>query len=303
MKLIVLMSTYNGERYLREQLDSLLDQQLKPYKIFIRDDGSRDGTIGIIDRYAQENSCIEYYCGENRGPAKSFFELINKCEEADYYALCDQDDVWFKDKLSRAVDLLEKEDNELPLLYCSKYTLTDEKLNPIDSDVSSLYNFSDFPHSLIYHTAPGCTFVFNNAARKQIIKYDVEKEYCLIHDAIIHKVVCMFGKMILDEESHRYYRQHGDNEIGMSASKAKEFIGRVRRFLNGQIKNYRSNTAKSLLKTYGNECSEENKELLHIVADYMNDEKLKKELLNRSCFKSHTVNDLFFKILVLMNYI
>ena len=303
MKLIVLMSTYNGERYLREQLDSLLDQQLKPYKIFIRDDGSRDGTIGIIDRYAQENSCIEYYCGENRGPAKSFFELINKCEEADYYALCDQDDVWFKDKLSRAVDLLEKEDNELPLLYCSKYTLTDEKLNPIDSDVSSLYNFSDFPHSLIYHTAPGCTFVFNNAARKQIIKYDVEKEYCLIHDAIIHKVVCMFGKMILDEESHMYYRQHGDNEIGMSASKAKEFIGRVRRFLNGQIKNYRSNTAKSLLKTYGNECSEENKELLHIVADYMNDEKLKKELLNRSCFKSHTVNDLFFKILVLMNYI
>ena len=303
MKLIVLLSSYNGEKYIREQLDSLLNQDLKPDKIFIRDDGSKDETINILEEYKKNNDCIEYYCGNNLGPAKSFFELINKCEEADYYALCDQDDVWFKDKLSRAVELLEKEDNSKSLLYCSKYTLTDKDLNPIDSNVSDLYNFSDFPHSLIYHTAPGCTFVFNNEARKRIVKYDVEKEYCLIHDAIIHKVVCMFGKMILDNESHMYYRQHGDNEIGMNANKIEVFIGRVNRFLNGKIRNYRSNTARSLLNVYGEKCGEENKELLNIVANYMNDSNLKRELMNRDCFKSGTVNDLFFKILVLVNYI
>lgn len=303
MKLIVLMSTYNGEKYIREQLDSLLNQDLKPDKIFIRDDGSTDETVNILEEYASENKIIEYYYGGNIGPAKSFFDLINKCEEADYYALCDQDDVWFKDKLSRAISLLEKEDDSIPLLYCSKYTLTDKDLNPIDSNVSSLYNFSDFAHSLIYHTAPGCTFVFNNEARKKIVKYDLNKNYYLIHDAIIHKVVCLFGKMILDNESHMYYRQHGDNEIGMNANNFKVFVGRVNRFLHGKIKNYRSKSAQALLNVYGNECDKDKKELLEIVAYYKSNKEYKHKLMSMDCFKSHTVNDKFFKMLVLVNYI
>ena len=303
MKLIVLLSTYNGQRYLREQLDSLLKQTLRPDRILIRDDGSRDDTVAILEEYCSEYPFMEYYCGKNLGPAKSFWELIAKAEEADYYALCDQDDVWFEDKLETAVKALKQEDGTIPLLYCSRYTLTDQDLNPIDSDVSKLYGFSDFAHSLIYHTAPGCTFVFNAAARKKIMEYDVEKEYCVIHDAIIHKVVTMFGKMILDKTSHIYYRQHGDNQIGMDANKLRVFFGRVNRFLNGKIRNYRSKTARSLMRVYGKDCSEENRELLRIVADYAKDPKLKKELLEREEFRSHTVNDLFFRILVLVNYI
>ncbi len=303
MRLIVLMSTYNGERYIREQLDSLLSQTLRPDQILIRDDGSRDDTVAILEEYASQYPFIKYYNGKNKGPARSFWELIENCEKADYYALCDQDDVWFDDKLSVAVDMLEKEDGSVPLLYCSKYTLTDKDLVPIDSNVSSLYDFSDFPHALLYHTAPGCTFVFNDEARKKIVRYDVEKEYCIIHDAIIHKVVTMFGKMILDERSHMFYRQHGDNQIGMNANVIRVFLGRVDRFLNGKIRNYRSNTARSLLHVYGNEVDEDKKELLNIVANYMNDRKLKKRLLNDECFLSHTGNDLFYKILVLVNYI
>ncbi len=303
MRLIVLMSTYNGERYIREQLDSLLSQTLRPDQILIRDDGSRDDTVAILEEYASQYPFIKYYNGKNKGPARSFWELIENCEKADYYALCDQDDVWFDDKLSVAVDMLEKEDGSVPLLYCSKYTLTDKDLVPIDSNVSSLYDFSDFPHALLYHTAPGCTFVFNDEARKKIVRYDVEKEYCIIHDAIIHKVVAMFGKVILDKESHMYYRQHGNNEIGMNANAVQVFIGRVNRFINGKIRNYRSQTAKSLLNVYGDEIDENKKELLNIVANYMNDKQLKKQLLDRDCFRSHTGNDLFFKILVLVNYI
>ena len=303
MKLIVLMSTYNGEKYIRDQLDSLLRQTLRPDLIYIRDDGSKDDTVAILEEYASEHPFIEYYSGKNKGPAKSFWELICNCKDADYYALCDQDDVWFEDKLEVAVNALEKEDNNIPLLYCSRYTLTDGNLSPINSDVSSLYSFSDFPHALLYHTAPGCTFVYNHAARKKIMQYDVEKEYCLIHDAIIHKVVTMFGKMILDKDSHMYYRQHGNNEIGMNANVVKVFLGRVNRFLNGKIRNYRSKTARSLLNVYGNEVSENNKKLLNIVANYMNDPELKKELLNDNRFRSHSGNDIFFKILVLVNYI
>ena len=303
MKIVVLMSTYNGERYIREQLDSLLKQTLMPDLIYIRDDGSMDDTVAILEEYASEHSFIKYYSGKNKGPARSFWELISNCEEADYYALCDQDDVWFEDKLETAINFLEKEDHSIPLLYCSKYTLTDKDLNPIDSNVSSLYNFSDFPHALMYHTAPGCTFVFNNEARKKIVKYDVEKEYCIIHDAIIHKVVTMFGKMILDNTSHMYYRQHGNNEIGMNANVFKVFLGRVNRFINGKIRNYRSNTAKSLLHVYGEEIDDDKRRLLNIVANYMNDSQLKKEFLNEERFLSHTGNDFFFRILVLVNYI
>lgn len=303
MKLIVLMSTYNGEKYIREQLDSLINQDLKPTKILIRDDGSKDDTVAILEEYSSNYNFIEYYCGKNLGPAKSFWELINNCPKADYYALCDQDDVWFKDKLSTAVDLLEKEDKKIPLLYAGRFMITDEKLNPIDSNVSKLYSYTDFAHGLIYHTAPGCTFVFNDKARKRIVEYDVNKEYCVIHDAIIHKVVTMFGKMILDETPRMYYRQHRNNVYGLTANKFKEFIHRVNSFLSGNVKNYRSKYAKSLLKVYGAECSNEDKELLNIVGNYVGNITLKKELLNRECFKSNTINDLFFKILVLVNYI
>jgi len=303
MSLIVLMSTYNGAPFLKQQLDSLLSQSLKPDKIIVRDDGSKDDTVCILEEYASRYPFIEYYTGKNLGPARSFWDLIRNCEDADYYSLCDQDDVWFDDKLETAVKTLEKEDAQIPLLYCSRYTLTDKDLNPIDSNVSRLYDFSDFPHSLLYHTAPGCTFVFNDATRRKILEYDVEKEYCVIHDAIIHKVAAMFGKVVLDKDPHMYYRQHGNNEIGMQANVFKVFFGRVDRFLNGKIRNYRSKTAQSLLNVYGNEIDDAKRELLDIVANYMHDKKLKRKLLEYECFRSHTGNDFFFRILVLVNYI
>lgn len=303
MKIIVLMSTYNGEKYIREQLDSLINQDLRPTKILIRDDGSKDETLNILEEYASKYNFIEYYYEKNLGPAKSFFDLINKCEDADYYALCDQDDVWFKDKLSSAINMLEKQDRNIPLLYAGRFIITDEKLNPLKSDVSKLYSYTDFAHALLYHTAPGCTFVFNNEARKKIIKYDVNKEYIVIHDAIIHKVVTMFGKMILDETPHMYYRQHKNNAIGLTADKFKEISHRINNVLSGKLRNYRSNTAKSLLNVYGDECDKDKKELLNIVALYKENKNYRKKLLNNKCFLTNSVNDIFFKILVTINYI
>lgn len=303
MKISVLLSTYNGEKYIREQLDSLLSQSLKPTTILIRDDGSKDNTVSIIKEYMKKDESIKFYTGKNLGAGKSFWNLLEECEEADYYAFCDQDDVWMKEKLEKAVEMLEKEDKTIPLLYCSKYILTDENLNPIDSNVSSLYNFSDFEHSLIYHTAPGCTFVLNDKARKKSLKYDVNKEYFMIHDAIIHKVVALFGKVLLDQNGYIYYRQHSNNEIGMNANKLVVFKGRVERFLNGKIKHYRSETAKSLLRVYGNECDQTRKKVIDIVANYSTNFEYKLKLMNMNCFKSHTINDLFFKLLVLVNYI
>ena len=97
------MSTYNGERYLREQIDSILQQIDVEIELIIRDDGSNDGTVQIIEEYASKYPCISYYCGDNVGVGKSFMELLKNAPTADYYAFSDQDDVWLKDKLIRAV--------------------------------------------------------------------------------------------------------------------------------------------------------------------------------------------------------
>ena len=79
MKLTVLMSVYNGEKYLVQQLDSILKQDLVPDEILIRDDGSFDSTVTIVEDYCSRYPFIHYYCGENKGPAKSFYDLIDRC--------------------------------------------------------------------------------------------------------------------------------------------------------------------------------------------------------------------------------
>ena len=303
MRTVVLLSTYNGERYIRQLLDTLILQNYHDFDVLIRDDGSSDNTINIIKDYCDAYPNMSYYVGDNLKPAKSFWDLIKKAEGYDYYALCDQDDAWFEDKLETAINVLQTMDNNKPLLYASKVTLTDENLNTINSDLSSLYSFNDFPHSLLYHSAPGCTFVFNNEARKKILEYDLDTNYYVIHDAIIHKVVCMFGDFYLDKTSHIYYRQHGDNEIGLTANKTKTFFNRINHFINGEMKNYRSNSAKALLNVYGNQIDEDKKHLLEVVAYYQDNKEYKKELLNNELFKTNTINDYFFKILVNMNYI
>ena len=113
----------------------------------------------------------------------------------------------------------------------------------------------------------------------------------------------MFGKVILDEEPHMFYRQHGNNEIGLTADKRKTFIGRVKRFLSGKSKNTRSNLAKSLLKVYGKDLDKEKFELLNAVANYDSNSEYKKMLLNDSRFLTESINDKFYKLLVIFNYI
>ena len=127
-EICVLLSTYNGEKYLREQLDSLVCQENVELKILIRDDGSKDSTLQILKEYSKKDARITYFVGNNVGPAQSFFDLIIKSPDADYYAFCDQDDVWDKDKLEIAVGFLEKEDNSKPNMYYSNLRIVDQNL-------------------------------------------------------------------------------------------------------------------------------------------------------------------------------
>jgi rhamnosyltransferase len=135
----VLLSTYNGEKYLKELLDSVLNQNCEDkikVSIFVRDDGSSDNTTNILKEYEQNGKIILFgHGGCNLGFAKSFSSLLANAPLSDYYAFCDQDDIWLPDKLISAVERLEKEDNnEIPLLYSTNLIVVDKDLNEITRD-------------------------------------------------------------------------------------------------------------------------------------------------------------------------
>ena len=108
MRIAVLMSSYNGEQYIKEQIDSILNQKGKfNIDIYVRDDGSFDNTIHILEDY-QKKGLIKFCGGENIGPAKSFLTLLALADGYDFYAFADQDDIWFENKIESAILKIEK---------------------------------------------------------------------------------------------------------------------------------------------------------------------------------------------------
>lgn len=298
------MSTYNGEKYLKEQIDSILFQELRKdieLQLLVRDDGSSDSTQAILDEYKQKK-LLDWYSGINLKPAKSFWQLLKDAPLADYYAFADQDDVWLPNKIQTAINVLEKKNSEIPLLYCSNFYITDEQLN-YDSKESNRRNskYTDFAHSLIYSTAPGCTFVFNQEARKRMLQYDINENYELIHDWLAHKIVALLGDVYYDNNPTIYYRQHGNNSIGAEDNAAKDLWIKIKRFLHDKD-NIRSKSAKSILNVYKGEINNSVKQRqLILVADYLNDKKIKKAFLREKAFMPSGMKKLYLKFLIGLN--
>jgi rhamnosyltransferase len=126
-KVCVLLSTYNGEAYLREQIDSILAQIDVSVELIIRDDGSKDSTVKIINEYKNQYVnvlILDSY--KNLGPANSFMELLYASGDADYYAFAEQDDIWLPEKLSKAIGIIEHKNidgSSSPVLYASNQIL------------------------------------------------------------------------------------------------------------------------------------------------------------------------------------
>ena len=299
MLITVLLSSYNGEKYIAEQLDSVLAQKLPEdwsLKIIVRDDGSSDSTLSVLDEYVKNHGeIISYYTGENLKPARSFLHLLKNCPASDCYAFCDQDDVWLEDKLSRALAALQAEANQdIPLLYCSNATATDKDLNPIGL-INGGKMYTDLAHVLIYVVSNGCTQVFNNAAREELIQYDMDSNLEIMHDRLAELTTAILGKMIYDETPTMLYRQHGNNVVGeQSIGRFKSFFKRVKRFM-GSSDSIRSERCKMFLRLYGDRPDEEKKRLLYVVGNYKTDKKARKTLMKDKAFKKSKKADFWFR--------
>lgn len=301
MKITILISTYNGVKYLREQLDSLYSQiNIKDIDFLVRDDGSTDGTQDILNEYQAAHKNFKWYQGENKRPARSFWELLNKASGSDYYAFCDQDDVWDSDKVDVAIKQLEQLDTKKPLLYMSDVHVVDAELKHVADGFVDTNVPVNYPCALSNSVCPGCTFVFNEVARKLATKFDAE-EYIDHHDWTLYKIVVCFGEVIFDKTTHMHYRQHENNVIGAKTKLDKYWDMIFVKPKDPKFINQRLRNAQALEKYYGEMMSEENRYLTHLVAHYTEDKKIKKALLKEKRFKYSTMQFAYIKYLVRIN--
>ncbi|MEJ5127752.1 glycosyltransferase family 2 protein [Comamonas sp. MYb21] len=226
-RVAILLSTYNGERFLPAQLDSLLAQSHAGCDIWVRDDGSSDQSLAIVRRYASIHPNIHIQAGENFGFVASFYELLQNVGAGyGFYFFCDQDDVWLPSKVSRALALLEGEQGAA--LYCSRTQYVDRDLQPIGPSPDYDRRCIGWGNALVQNIATGCTVALNRAARERLLAQ--RPGFCLAHDWWAYLVVSAFGQVVFDSESHILYRQHGSNTIGMQKQGLAGQWARVQRF-------------------------------------------------------------------------
>lgn len=263
-KVAVLMSTYNGEEYIETQIESILHQVGVEVAILVRDDGSSDKTVSILEKY-KKNGELNWYSGCNLKPAKSFMDLIRNAPDADYYAFADQDDYWKPQKLLRAVDKLENYNKEDPALYYSDTILVDRNLKPLNIKKINLGPFMTMGQAVISSNATGCTMCFIKALQKIIKKY--EPRHQIMHDGWIHKVcVSLNGNLYYDKKSYILYRQHSNNVVGGTSSFKKRWKARLNNLVHPTCE--RSKGIQELIKGYATNMPESNLKICKQVAQY-----------------------------------
>lgn len=291
-KVAVLLSSYNGEKYIEEQINSVLNQKNVNITLFVRDDGSKDTTCNLLRNVQKINNNVKIMFGKNKGAAASFFQLVQNVKGFDFYALCDQDDVWDDDKVENALKYLD-EFIDVPALYFSSTRVVDEKMNVIEprSKVLDEGVYSAF-RVMLGNNATGCTMVFNDCLRQLVVKYIPQR--MIMHDHWIY-VICVLvnGFIYYDKKPHISYRQHENNELGNRISVRKKILNSS--FFRG--KRIRSLIAKQIIQNYAKDIPEKNKVVVEAFADYLNNSKSKRQIL-KMIWKSDV--DLFRKIVSML---
>ena len=189
------MSTYNGEKYIREQIDSVLSQSYSNLELWVRDDGSADATPDILREYEAAGR-ITLLEGPNLKWGRSFLTLLEAAGQGDYWAFCDQDDVWMPEKIARAVQWMEKKDKDMPLLYCSSYEEVSEDLRDCMRTVVRPDVDCTFRLALTNCFYMGFATVINRPLRELMLKGDIDR--LSSHDHWASLLVTKFGKAYWD---------------------------------------------------------------------------------------------------------
>ena len=258
-KITVLMSTYNGETFLDRQLKSIAGQTgLKDYyvKLICRDDGSSDKTVSVLKSW-RDRIDIEIIEGSNMGARASFYDLLKNAPESDYYAFCDQDDIWLEDKLSRALSALTEE----KMLYFSNVEYVDGTGNKIGRFLLAKDFELSLKRVLMCNPANGCVMVWDKALQDILLK--IPYDTFTMHDEFLCTAALLFGKVVYDPEPSMYYRLHEQNVTQSNGLKKKFKLWRSIWF--GRKEFSLDKRAKVLL---GFDLKPEDKEILSRISSY-----------------------------------
>ncbi|HGD4226239.1 TPA: glycosyltransferase family 2 protein [Streptococcus agalactiae] len=215
MKVNILMATYNGEKFLAQQIESIQKQTFKEWNLLIRDDGSSDKTCDIIRYFTAKDSRIRFINENehhNLGVIKSFFTLVNY-EVADFYFFSDQDDVWLPEKLSVSLEAAKHKASDVPLLVYTDLKVVNQELNILQDSMiraqSHHANTTLLPE-LTENTVTGGTMMINHAlAEKWFTPNDI-----LMHDWFLALLAASLGEIIYLDLPTQLYRQHDNNVLG-----------------------------------------------------------------------------------------
>jgi glycosyltransferase involved in cell wall biosynthesis len=241
----ILLSTWNGARYLPDQLASFLRLTGPSWQLYWRDDGSDDNSAALVRGFAAgpgAGRVVEQNDDRGRvGITASFLTLLRAAPRGGVVAFADQDDVWLPEKLARGVAALAAVPAGVPALYCARQSLTNAALRPIRLS-GQLREPPGFPQALTQNIATGCTVMLNDVAAQLIARSRAPQ--ATLHDWWSYLVVTAAGgRVLIDDEPTVLYRQHGGNAVGVPLSPLKRAVAAVRRGPGVFMRTFRQHTA------------------------------------------------------------
>lgn len=294
----VIMSAYNGSKYIEAQLDSIFQQVGVKVLCYVRDDGSTDDTLQVLKKYVSTSGELIICEGENVGWERSFLLALKDAPQADYYAFADQDDIWFEDKLISGIKMLEKEGSKnKPCMYhCNKISVT-EDLKPLAHQVRRTPRPLNRQNALIQEYAQGCGIILNEQARKLVLHHVPHAK--LAHDFWCGLVCYLFGEVIYDNTPRFYHISHGNNASGEGHTLGSWYE---------RLKSFRKKGAiyyspyDDLMEGYGNILNQEDLRFIETVKKYHHSLTSKLVLLFSPKFiRDSIMGSLSLKIAILFN--
>jgi len=269
-KIDILMATYNGEKYLVEQLDSIINQTYRNWNLLIRDDNSTDKTLEIIQNYHKKDKRIKILKDNkgNLGIVQNFEELL-KSSESEFIMFSDQDDIWVKNKLDMYLKMIEKIKNKGFMIHSDAILFDKNKSNILkDTFISKKAINRGLENVFFNYFVQGATILISKEIKNFILPFPKE---VYLHDRYIHLISELFFERIFINKALIYYRQHGDNQIGAKNT--------IRELLS---KRYFDERDRQLIKIiynkYGSLLTEDKKKL---IEEYFKITDIKKNRFNR----------------------
>lgn len=289
----VLLSSYNGEKYIEKQLDTIFSQKDVEVRCLVRDDGSNDRTIDILKAYQKKENRLRLVMGKNIGWRKSYMELLYLADDANYYAFSDQDDEWFEDKLVTGVSMLEKHPDGIPLLFHSARI---RKTSTVQTEQQMLAKPLNSKNALMQEYCQGCSIMINHCAKDILCEYRPKGIYG--HDFWVGVVCYFLGEVYYSSKPLFYHINHVDNTtVTGDINVCKK--GRLKAMLCG--KTVYNNPCQDLLDGYAKYLSREDVKMIQEVSEYKKNLLLRmKLLLDRQFVRNSTVGTFMLKVCILL---